>query len=85
MLACFVAGSNSQQWKFRFPQNPFKCFLPHTQDKKVPKNQREAYAFSDRDKWIIAEKEEMESIKEMDVYDRMLDCCPSGVKAIGSR
>ena len=65
--------------------NLVKFFLTHTQDKKVPKNQKEAYASVDREKWIAAEKDEMESIKEMDVYDKILDHCPANVKAIGSR
>ena len=42
--------------------NLVKFFLTHTQDKKVPKNQKEAYASVDREKWIAAEKDEMESI-----------------------
>lgn len=28
--SCSVAGINSRQWKFRFPQNPFLTGRPHT-------------------------------------------------------
>ena len=65
--------------------NLVKCFLTHTQDKSVPKNQKEAYASNEKDKWIAAEKEEMNSIREMNVYDKILDVCPENVKSIGSR
>ena len=51
----------------------------------MPKNQREAYASADKEKWIAAEKEEMDSIREMEVYEEMRDSCPAGIKPIGSR
>ena len=86
----FDNADNVLQSESNFPEINSKftkyCFATSKQDSSIPTTQKEAYESVDAKLWKAAEKYEMDSLLEMEVYDKLHDSLPSkDIKPINCR